>query len=128
MPGGGVVAPAIHAVDQKSCAEIMTELRDLVGRVRRGKLRSSEMTDPTITVTSLGDQGVEKVYGVIYPPQVALVGFGRVTERPWAQEGMVGVQPVVTATLAADHRVSDGIAGSRFLAEIRRILRETEEL
>ena len=48
------------------------------------------MADPTITVTNLGDQGVDLVFGVIYPPQVALVGFGRVAERPWAAGGMLG--------------------------------------
>jgi pyruvate dehydrogenase E2 component (dihydrolipoamide acetyltransferase) len=86
------------------------------------------MSDPTITVTNLGDQGVETVYGVIYPPQVALVGFGRVTERPWAAGGMVGARPVVTATLAADHRASDGHRGGLFLAAIDRLLQQPEAL
>ena len=69
------------------------------------------MSDPTITVTNLGDLGVESVFGVIYPPQVALVGFGRVREQPWAEDGMVSVRPCVVATLSGDHRVSDGIRG-----------------
>ena len=86
------------------------------------------MSDPTITVTNLGDQGVETVYGVIYPPQVALVGFGKIVERPWADRRMVGVRPVLTATLAADHRASDGHRGARFLAAIDRLLQEPEEL
>ena len=86
------------------------------------------MSDPTITVTNLGDLGVESVFGVIYPPQVALVGFGRVTERAWAQDGMLGVRPCVTATLSADHRASDGHRGGRFLAEIDRLLQDPEKL
>jgi pyruvate dehydrogenase E2 component (dihydrolipoamide acetyltransferase) len=86
------------------------------------------MSDPTITVTNLGDQGVEEVFGVIYPPQVALVGFGKISERPWAAGGMLGVRPVVRATLAADHRVSDGHDGARFLAAIDRLLQEPEAL
>ena len=53
-----------------------------------GRLRSSEMTEATITVANLGDLGVETVYGVIYPPQVALIGFGNITEQPWAENGM----------------------------------------
>ena len=81
---GGLIAPAIHDVDKKSLSEIMVNLRDLVKRVRAGVLRSSEIADATITVTSLGEQGVETVFGVIYPPQVALVGFGKIVERPWA--------------------------------------------
>jgi pyruvate dehydrogenase E2 component (dihydrolipoamide acetyltransferase) len=86
------------------------------------------MSDPTLTVTNLGDQGVTSVFGVIYPPQVALVGFGKVTERPWAEAGMLGVRPVVTATLAADHRASDGHRGAVFLSAVGRLLQEPEKL
>ena len=125
---GGLVAPAIHDVDRKTLAEVQSSLRDLVGRVRAGRLRSSEMSDATLTVTNLGDQGVESAFGVIYPPQVALVGFGRVTERPWASGGMLGVRSVVTATLSADHRVSDGHRGGLFLAALGRILQKPEDL
>lgn len=125
---GGLVAPAIHDVDQLPVSEVMIALRDLVSRVRAGKLKSSEMTDPTITVTSLGDHGADAVFGVIYPPQVALVGFGTPRERPWAENGLLGVRPVVVASLAADHRVSDGHRGARFLATVARRLSEPEKL
>ena len=91
-------------------------------------LRSSEMSDPTVTVTNLGDQGVDAVFGVIYPPQVALVGFGRLTERPWVQDGAVQAVPVVCATLAADHRASDGHRGALFLAELREWLQQPQAL
>ncbi len=125
---GGLIAPAIHDVDKKRLDEIMVNLRDLVKRVRAGVLRSSEIADATITVTSLGEQGVENVFGIIYPPQVALVGFGKITERPWAADGMLGVNPVITASLSADHRASDGHRGGLFLAAINRILQEPEKL
>jgi pyruvate dehydrogenase E2 component (dihydrolipoamide acetyltransferase) len=128
LRGGGLLAPAIRDVDRKDLDTLMENLRDLVERTRRGKLRSSEVSEATLTVTSLGDMGVEKVYGVIYPPQVALVGFGRIVERPWAEAGMLGVRPVVTATLAADHRVTDGIQGAKFLAELSRLLTSPELL
>jgi pyruvate dehydrogenase E2 component (dihydrolipoamide acetyltransferase) len=128
LRGGGLVAPAIHDADHRSIDELMRALRDLVQRARSGALRSSEVMDPTITVTNLGDQGVRTVFGVIYPPQVALVGFGRITERPWAEGGMVGVRPVVTATLAADHRASDGHRGALFLAAVDHLLQRPEEL
>lgn len=127
LRGGGLIAPALHDADRKSPEELMAALRDLVSRARGGRLRSSEMSDPTITVTNLGEQGADLVHGVIYPPQVALVGFGAIRERPWAADGMVGSRPVVTATLAADHRTSDGITGSRFLALIDRKLQNPEE-
>ena len=106
----------------------MTELTDLVRRARAGSLRSSEMSDPTITVTNLGDQGVEAVFGVIYPPQVALVASARSVERPWVEDGGCVARPVVTATLAADHRVSDGHRGAVFLAEIGALLQAPEQL
>jgi pyruvate dehydrogenase E2 component (dihydrolipoamide acetyltransferase) len=111
-----------------SVGGLSRHLLDLVKRARAGVLRSSEIADATLTVTNLGDQGVETVFGVIYPPQVALVGFGKITERPRAAQGLIGVQPVVTATLAADHRASDGHRGGRFLAAIDRLLQEPEKL
>lgn len=128
LRGGGLVAPAIHDADERSVDEVMAALRDLVERARAGRLRASEMADPTLTVTNLGDQGAEEVLGVIYPPQVAIVGFGRLVERPWAVEEMVGVRPTVRATLAADHRVTDGHEGSRFLSMIERSLDVPEAL
>ena len=118
LRGGGLVAPAIHDADKATLAELMAALADLVSRARKGGLKGSEMTDATITVTSLGDLGVETVYGVIYPPQVALVGFGTPSRQPWAVEGGVVSRWAVHATLAADHRASDGHRGGRFLAAI----------
>lgn len=128
LRGGGVVAPAVHEFATRGLGELMTDVRDLVRRVRGGKLRSSEFSDPTITVTNLGEQGVEKVYGIIYPPQVAIVGVGKISERPWARDGMVGAHPVATVTLSADHRVSDGITGATFLKHIADLLQDPESL
>lgn len=125
---GGLIAPAIHDVADKPLDAIMRDLMDLVQRTRAGSLRSSEMTDPTITVTNLGEQGVEVVHGVIYPPQVALVGFGRIAERPWVDDGVVCAVPLMTASLAADHRVSDGHRGGLFLAAVRDWLQRPEKL
>ena len=128
LRGGGLVAPAIHDVDRKALPELMAALRDLVQRARAGGLRSSELTDPTVTVTSLGDRGAEGVLGVIYPPQVAIVGFGRVVERPWVLQGQLEVRPLVAASLAADHRASDGHVGGLLLAAIDRALQQPESL
>ena len=125
---GGLMTPAIHNVDRLSLNELMTAMGDLIERTRTGRLRSSEMTDTTITVTNLGDLGVKTVFGVIYPPQVALVAFGRIMERPWAENGMLAVRRTVTATLAADHRASDGHRGSQFLEALNRYLQSPETL
>jgi pyruvate dehydrogenase E2 component (dihydrolipoamide acetyltransferase) len=128
LRGGGLIAPAIRDADQKSLSELMGALRDLVQRARSGGVRSSELTDPTITVTSLGERGAETVIGVIYPSQVAIVGFGRVLERPWAIDGALAVRSVVSLSLAADHRTSDGHRGGILLTEIERLLQEPEAL
>jgi len=125
---GGLVAPAIHHADRLSLGELMRQFLDLVNRTRAGRLRSSELADSTVTVTCLGERGVETVYGVIFPPQVALVGFGKVVERPVALGAGLMVRPVVTVTLSADHRVSDGHRGSRFLAALERLLQEPASL
>jgi pyruvate dehydrogenase E2 component (dihydrolipoamide acetyltransferase) len=125
---GGLVAPALHDAAALDIASLTRALLDLVKRTRAGALRSSELSDPTVTVTNLGDQGVASVFGVITPPQVALVGFGRIALRPWADDTGVRALPVVTASLAADHRVSDGHRGALLLAEIRELLQEPEAL
>jgi len=125
---GGLVAPALHDVGDKPLETLMGELADLVKRTRAGSLKSSELTDATITVTNLGEQGVEVVHGVIYPPQVALVGFGRISERAWVENGALSLIPAVIVSLAADHRVSDGHRGALFLTELRGWLQQPENL
>lgn len=125
---GGLVAPALRDVADRSLPDLMQALSDVVQRARAGSLRSSEMSDATLTVTQLGEQGVDSVFGVIYPPQVALVGVGRIAERPWVQAGALCVMPTVTLSLAADHRVSDGHYGARFLAEVHRLLQSPDSL
>jgi pyruvate dehydrogenase E2 component (dihydrolipoamide acetyltransferase) len=126
--GGGLAAPAIHETADLRLDDLMAKMRDLVSRVRAGRFRSSEVADPTITVSSLGERGVEALWGVIYPPQVAIVGFGKVVERPWAIGEALAVRPVVQTTLAADHRVSDGHRGALFLARIGELLQRPEAL
>lgn len=124
LRGGGLVAPALHDVNTRPLGQLMPALADLVKRARAGSLRSSEMSDPTITVTNLGERSVASVFGVIYPPQVALVGLGSIEIRPWVADGKVRAVPLLSATLAADHRASDGHRGALFLAELREVLQQ----
>jgi pyruvate dehydrogenase E2 component (dihydrolipoamide acetyltransferase) len=127
--GGGLVAPAIHSADEMPLDDLMAHLKDLTGRVRQGRFRMSELRDPTVTVTSLGDRGVELVTGVIYPPQVACIGFGKVVDRPWSMpDRSVVSRQTVSISLAADHRVSDGRQGGLLLNTIADYLRDPEKL
>lgn len=126
--GGGLLAPVIHDAHERSLPEMMTALRDLVARTRHGGLRASELTGGTITLSNLGDTGVETVVAVIHPPQVAMVGAGAIAERPWVHDGHVVVRRCVHLTLAADHRASDGHLGGRFLADIAARLRRPDQL
>jgi len=128
LRGGGLVAPALHDADRMPLGDLMAALKDLVQRARAGTLRSSEMSDPTITVTSLGERGVETVFPVIFPPQVAIVGFGKIAERPWVTGGHLAPRPLVNATLAADHRVTDGHRAAAYLTSIDALLQRPEEL
>ena len=123
---GGLVAPAIHDADRKDIDTVMTDLMDLVARARRGTLRSSELADPT--VTNLGDRGVEAAFAVIYPPQVAIVGFGKMLARPWVVDGRIEPRTLMTATVSADHRAVDGRHAATFLSAIERQLQTPEQL
>lgn len=127
--GGGLVAPAIHNTDTLLLDELMAKLRDLTARVRQGRYRMSELRDPTVTITSLGDRGVEHITGVIYPPQVACIGFGKVVDRPWSMpDRSVASRATVNISLAADHRVSDGRQGGLLLSSIAAALQDPQNL
>jgi len=128
LRGGGLVAPAIHDTDRLSLDEVMARLRDLVARVRAGRFRGSELSDPTITLTSLGDRGVDLVVPVIYPPQVAIMGLGTPRQAPCVVDGTVVARPMVQASLAGDHRVSDGHRGALLLAAWGELMQRPGEL
>jgi pyruvate dehydrogenase E2 component (dihydrolipoamide acetyltransferase) len=128
LRGGGLVAPAVRNTDEGSLSDLMARMTDLVSRARAGTLRSSEMTSATITLTSLGERGVESVTPIIFPPQVAIVGCGATLARPWVVDGQVVARPVMRVTLGGDHRVTNGHQGARFLSALDRLLQEPEKL
>ncbi|MBF2708536.1 dihydrolipoamide acetyltransferase family protein [Flavobacterium soyangense] len=128
LRGGGVIIPAIHKASEKSIDEIMEALNDMIPRARAMKLRSSDLSDSTITITSLGEGGADVVFGVIYPPQVAIIGFGGSSQQPFAENGMLGIRTVFTVTLAGDHRATDGLIGSDFLVTLNKQLQNPEAL
>ncbi len=126
--GGGLVAPAIHNMENLTLDGTMSAMHDLVARARSSGLKSSELSGSTITVSSLGSRGVETIYGIIFPPQVAIIGFGTPTERPLVIDGKLEARQSVVLTLAADHRVSDGHRGALFLNKINKYLQKPEAL
>ncbi|MBW6505134.1 MAG: 2-oxo acid dehydrogenase subunit E2 [Rhodobacteraceae bacterium] len=128
LRGGGLIAPAIRDAETLALDALMEAMRDIVARARNGRLRNSELTEGTITISSMGETGAEALFGVIYPPQVALVGFGAPQRRPWVVGDTVEPRMILSATLSADHRISDGRRGARLLTEIERLLKEPESL
>ena len=128
LRNGGIIVPAIPQSDTKNADEIMAALNDLIPRARALKLRSSELSSSTITLTNLGDAGADTVFGIIYPPQVAIVGLGTITEQPFAENGMLGIRSLANVTLAGDHRATDGLTGSRFLSSLNKYLQNPEAL
>lgn len=128
LRNGGIIVPAIPQSDTKNADEIMAALNDLIPRARALKLRSSELSSSTITLTNLGDAGADTVFGIIYPPQVAIIGLGTITEQPFAENGMLGIRSMANVTLAGDHRATDGLTGSRFLSSLDKYLQNPEAL
>jgi pyruvate dehydrogenase E2 component (dihydrolipoamide acetyltransferase) len=124
---GGLATVVVPEADRLDLDALMRTFREGVARLRRGETQPNAPR-ATFTVTSLGDQGAQAVFPSIVPPQVAGVGFGRVTEQPSAVAGAIVCSPVVTATLAADQRVTDSHRGSRFLALLDDRLQHPEAL
>lgn len=120
----GIEMVTITAADSLTPTGVMAALDDAVTRVRRGRLRSGDVSAASLTVTALGDLGADSVAGVIHPPQVALVGFGRVRPEPIVRDGNIVVAPVVDVSVAGDHRALDGLVAARFLERLAARLAE----
>ncbi|MCK0171727.1 2-oxo acid dehydrogenase subunit E2 [Aliiroseovarius sp. S1123] len=128
LRGGGLIAPALHRTDTMSLDDVMAGMRDLVTRARSGRLRGSEMTRGTLTVSSLGENGAEQMTGVIFPPQVALLTVGAPQVRPWVVGDAIIPREVTNFVLSADHRVCDGLQASKYLTVLAEKLSRPEEL
>jgi pyruvate dehydrogenase E2 component (dihydrolipoamide acetyltransferase) len=126
LRGGGLVAPAIDDAARLDVDAMMKALSGCTERARAGRLRASELASGTITVTSLGERGVDEVLPIIHPPQIAIVGFGAPRVRPWVVGGEVVARVLVDATLAVDHRAIAGHRAARWLAALARVLEEEE--
>jgi len=124
----GLVAPAVLNCQGKSLGALAREAHDLVQRARGGRLRPAELSEGTFTISNLGMYGVETLIAIIQPDQSAILGVGAVEPRPVVRDGQVVVREMMTLALSADHRVTDGAEGARFLAEIKDLLEHPERL
>jgi pyruvate dehydrogenase E2 component (dihydrolipoamide acetyltransferase) len=124
----GLVAPAVLNCQGKSLGALAREAHDLVQRARGGRLRPAELSEGTFTISNLGMYGVETLIAIIQPDQSAILGVGAVEPRPVVRDGQVVVREMMTVALSADHRVTDGAEGARFLAEIKDLLEHPERL
>lgn len=118
----GLIAPAILDCQAKSLGRIAVEAKDLIARAKSGHLKADEYSDGTFTITNLGAYGVETLIGIINPPQAAILGVGSVMPQPLVKDDQVVVRQVMKVALSADHRVSDGAEGARFIKEIQALL------
>lgn len=125
---GGVLVPAIIDSQKMTLSELNNSFKDLLLRTAKGELRNRELTEGSITVTNMGDLGSHEVFGIIFPPQVAIIGLGRIHKVPVIDGSNIRPGLVMNITLSADHRVTDGLTGAKFLANIEKHLTQPDLL
>jgi pyruvate dehydrogenase E2 component (dihydrolipoamide acetyltransferase) len=118
----GLVVPVIHNADRMSLSDIAPALRLLVEKAREGKLTKEDLTGGTFTITNLGMYGVDVFIPIINPPETAIMGVGRVTEKLLVVNGQVVTKPVMQLSLSFDHRIVDGAPAAQFLQRVKQIL------
>ena len=122
MDGGGLIAPAMPDIGDDSLIEIAERSRDLAMRARDGRLRSNEISGIGFAVSNLGMYQVKDFVAIITPPNAGAIAVGSVLSTPVARDGQVVIADMMSATLSADHRATDGAEGARFMNEARRLL------
>ena len=124
----GLLVPVIRDADRKSIWTIAAEIADLAARAREGKLVPHEMRGSTITITNIGSAGGMFFTPIINYPEVAILGTGRITEKPVVKNGEIVIAPVMALSLSFDHRIVDGAAAQHFLNYIKQLLADPELL
>jgi len=118
----GLIVPVVREADKKTLTEIAKTTKQLIEGARQGKLSSSELTGGTFTISNLGSYGIDVFTPLINPPETAILGVGRIADKPIARNGEVNIKPMMCLSLSFDHRVIDGALAARFLHRIREIL------
>jgi pyruvate dehydrogenase E2 component (dihydrolipoamide acetyltransferase) len=121
---GGLITPVLRDCDVKPLVQIAVEARDLAERARAGKLRASELSGATFSISNLGMFDVEEFSAIINPPEGAILAVGSVLERPVVENGALATGRRMKVTISCDHRVMDGAMGARFLQDVKRLLEE----
>ncbi len=114
----GVVAPVIQNADKTALADIAHQRRDLADRARAGKLRPTDLSGGTFTISNLGMFAVDAFTAIIIPPQAAILAVGAITDRVVPLDGRAAIRPMMTITLSCDHRVVDGAPAAEFLRDL----------
>jgi pyruvate dehydrogenase E2 component (dihydrolipoamide acetyltransferase) len=120
--GRGLVVPVIHGTDTRSIVDISEQIADKAARARAGTLPPEEMRGGTFTITNVGPLGGTALLATINYPEVAILGMGRVQEKPVVRDGQIVIRRILPLTLAFDHRVADGADAARFVGELARQL------
>lgn len=127
-PKLGLVVPVVRQVDTKPIGQVALELNTIAEKAREGKITIDEMMGGTFTITNLGMlRSVDAFTPIINPPQSAILGIGRIIEKPWVVNGKIEIRPTCTFSLTHDHRVIDGYPAAEFLATLKSILENPME-
>jgi pyruvate dehydrogenase E2 component (dihydrolipoamide acetyltransferase) len=122
----GLVVPVIRDADRRSSRDLAAELERLARSVRDASATAEELSGSTFTVSNFGAFGVDGGTAIINPPEAAILGVGRIVERPWARDGALAARPVVNLSLAFDHRVADGALAGGFLRHLGDLVESAE--
>ena len=115
----GLLVPTIQRADAKHLAQIVSESRDLATKAREGRASYDEVTGGTFTITNLGAYGIDAFTPIINPPQVGILGMGRVVEKPAVYQGEIAKRSMMFLSLTFDHRVIDGAPAAAFLHTLK---------
>jgi pyruvate dehydrogenase E2 component (dihydrolipoamide acetyltransferase) len=118
----GLIVPKVRNADRKGMLQIGREARELAKKAREGSLSMDEVTEGTFTISNMSMLGVDGFTPIINPPEVAILGVGRVVEKPGVRNGQIGIRSFMTLSLTIDHRVVDGAPGGEFLKSLARHL------
>ncbi|MBM7621758.1 pyruvate dehydrogenase E2 component (dihydrolipoamide acetyltransferase) [Bacillus tianshenii] len=124
----GLLVPVVKDADRKSIFSISNEINELAGKARDGKLASDEMKGASCTITNIGSAGGQWFTPVINHPEVAILGIGRIAEKPVVKDGEIVVAPVLALSLSFDHRMIDGATAQNALNHIKRLLNDPQLL